>query len=140
VNRDEIKNRIRAFLRLFEEGLEVNTEEERIASLELALDELAVASHFTTYTFDSRDYPSAPERSYDEMRKIVVARFAGLGPYNVAESTTESIGTEGCIVGDSIDDMVDIAGELYNICDVCSSISTVFEMASKSKSTVQLLA
>jgi hypothetical protein len=115
VDRDEIKNRIRAFLYLFEEDLSENTEEERLISLGLALDELAVASHFVTYTFDNRDYPLAPERSYDEMRKNVIARFAGLGPYNLAGSTTESIGSEDCIVGDSIDDMADIANELYAV-------------------------
>jgi hypothetical protein len=79
----------------------------------LLLDKLALAQHFATYKFDERDYADAPDKAYDELRKLVASRFPNYGYYNVAEDVTLKIGESKANVGDAIDDIADIAGDLY---------------------------
>ena len=110
---NEIERAIRSFLALIEnDDVSVETAENELPAL---LDRLALAQSFLSYTFDESDYPDAPHRSYDELRTIVSTRFPNYGYYNVAEEITSDIGESGTIVGDAIDDLADIARDLYDV-------------------------
>ncbi len=111
MNRDEIKQTVEDFLFLIEKGC--GSVEENEAKLKLLLDKLALAQHFATYKFDERDYADAPDKAYDELRKLVASRFPNYGYYNAAEDVTQKIGEGKVNVGDAIDDIADIAGDLY---------------------------
>ena len=43
------------------------------------------------------------------------ARFPNLGPYNVAQYTTTQLGESGCIIGDAVEDLADIALDLLEV-------------------------
>ena len=111
MSRDEIKQTIDEFLLLVEKGC--GSVEENETKLKLLLDKLALAQHFVTYKFDEKDYADAPDRACDELRKLVAPRFPNYGYYNIAEDVTQKIGESKAIVGDAIDDIADIAGDLY---------------------------
>jgi hypothetical protein len=83
---------------------------DRLQLLAETLDTLAMAYHRTPAIDDDRDYVSTPTVSYDELRKSVSPRFPELGLYAtiVPGPPTELDG----MVGDAIDDMVDIAIDL----------------------------
>ncbi len=111
MSRDEIKQTIDDFLLLVEKGC--GSAEENEVKLKLLLDNLALAQHFVTYKFDEKDYADAPDRAHDELRKLVTSQFPNYGYYNVAEDVTQKIGESDTNVGDAIDDLADIAGDLY---------------------------
>ena len=89
--------------------------EEREDQLSIALDRLALASHFAEWTFDETDYPDAPCRKYETMRELVSPIFPECGYYNVVLNITEQIGEGSPAVGDAIDDICDIAGDLEEV-------------------------
>ena len=111
MSRDEIKQTIDDFLSLIEKGC--GSAEENEAKLKLLLDKLALAQHFASYTFDKKDYADAPRKTDAELRALVTVRFPNYGYYNAAEDVTLKIGESRTIVGDAIDDIVDIAKDLY---------------------------
>jgi hypothetical protein len=111
MSRDEIKQTIDDFLSLVEKGC--GSTEENEAKLKLLLDKLAFAQHFAAYNFDGTDYADAPSKDYGELRKLVTARFPNYGMYNVAEDVTTNVGQGKAIVGDAIDDITDIVGDLF---------------------------
>jgi hypothetical protein len=111
MSRDEIKQTIDDFLSLIEKGC--GSTEENEAKLKLLLDKLALAQYFVTYKFDKKDYADAPRKTDAELRKMVTVQFPNYGYYNVAEDVTTKIGESNAIVGDAIDDIADIAKELY---------------------------
>ena len=49
------------------------------------------------------------------MRELISPRFPELGYYNVPSSVTQHIAESGVDVGDAIDDVADIAIELYEV-------------------------
>ena len=111
MSRDEIKQALDEFLLLIEKGCGTTGENE--AKLKLLLDKLALAQHFAAYKFDETDYADDAGKDYGEMRRLVTARFPNYGMYNVAENVTKGIGEGKAIVGDAIDDIADIAGDLF---------------------------
>ncbi len=111
MTRDEIKQTIDSFLSLIENGC--GSEEENETQLKLLLDKLALAQHFVGYKFDEKDYADAPEKEYENLRKLVTALFPNYGYYNMAAKVTTNIGEGETIVGDAIDDLADIAGDLF---------------------------
>jgi Domain of unknown function (DUF5063) len=113
MDNDEIKKAIRNFLELVEnDDISVEEAEERLPAL---LDRLALAQAYASFTFDETDYPDSPRRNYDELRALISRRFPNYGYYNVAENITTEIGNAGTLVGDAIDDLADIAGDLYKV-------------------------
>ena len=110
MSRDEIKQTIDDFLSLVEKGHGSTKNNE--TNLKLLLDKLAMAQHFAAYNYDKSEYAEAPAKAYGELRKLVTARFPNFGHYNLAEDVSQKIGESSVIVGDAIDDIVDIAGEL----------------------------
>ena len=112
MKRDEIKDSIEFFLKVVAGS---GTDEAPEAKLQLALDRLALAYHFANFRFDEKDYPESPVRTYQAMREVVSATFPNLGYYNVAADISEKIAESLTNVGDAIDDICDIAGELENV-------------------------
>jgi len=57
-----------------------------------------------------------PEKwPYKERREICTARFPILGMYNLPERITHQIGETNWLVGDAIDDLADIIGDLQEV-------------------------
>ena len=110
---NEIRKAIRDFLSLIETVEQTTEEVER--RLVPILDRLALAQSSVSFVFDEADYPDSPNQSYDDLRKLVSRRFPNYGYYNVAEPITSDIGEAGTIVGDAIDDLADIARDLYDV-------------------------
>jgi hypothetical protein len=83
--------------------------------LALVLDQLAFVQHFVEYEFDARDHPDPPRREYQEVRRSVERVFPDFGAYNVPAAILTDIGASVCGVGDAVDDVSDIAIELYEV-------------------------
>ncbi|RKH50140.1 DUF5063 domain-containing protein [Corallococcus llansteffanensis] len=113
MTRSEIRAAIQSLFAVFDEEADAPTRER---DLRLALDRLALASHFGEVEFDPNapspdDVPSTP---YEELSERLGQRFPGLGYYSMAlDSTDLTPATPG--VGDAIDDLVDIARDLEEV-------------------------
>jgi Domain of unknown function (DUF5063) len=90
-------------------------EDHRIKNLIASLDELALLANKIEYTSMIKDYPEPPEKNYSVFREQVTKVFPSLGYYNVALDISEHILQSSLSVGDAIDDIVDIAGDLAEI-------------------------
>lgn len=112
MTRDEIRSSILFLLEVIEGDY---LADERESKLSLALDRLALAQHYAEYTFDETDYPDAPQLTYDVLRDLISVRFPDCGYYNVAADITTVIGEGTANVGDAIDDICDIASDLYEV-------------------------
>lgn len=113
MDQNDIRTAIRDFLGLLEsDDVSVGQAEERLPTL---LDRLAIAQSYVSFTFDETDHPDAADQSYDDLRAIASKRFPNYGYYNVAESITTNIGESETMVGDAIDDLADIARDLYDV-------------------------
>jgi hypothetical protein len=109
----EIRDAIEEFIALLENS--AIPAEERMQRLRRSLDLLALLQHDVSYVFDERDYPDAPRKEHKAIRQVVSARFPGLGYYNIPSSVTQHIAESSMDVGDAIDDIGDIAIELYEV-------------------------
>ena len=112
MNRNEIKAKILDFFEVIEGGLQA---EDREVKLTRVLDELAMAVHFAEYPFDASEFPDAVVREYGEIREIVSKNFPDLGYYNGALEIADKIAESENGVGDAIDDICDIAGDLEEV-------------------------
>ncbi|MDH3504840.1 MAG: DUF5063 domain-containing protein [Nitrospirota bacterium] len=57
-----------------------------------------------------------PEKwPYKKRREICTARFSILGMYNLPEHITHQIGETNWLIGDAIDDLADIIGDLQEV-------------------------
>ena len=84
-----------------------------IESLELALDQLALAHHFIGDAInDDNEYPDPPAKDDSQWRELIGKRFQNLGYYNIPIAISTNIGESEMGTGDAIDDLVDIASEL----------------------------
>lgn len=113
MSNDEIKRTIDDFLSFIETGCGSSDENHR--KLKLYVDQPALAQHFAECTFDERKYPDPPDRPYEELRKLVSARFPSYGFYNVAEDVVENLSESKTGIGDAIDDLADIARDLFKV-------------------------
>ena len=113
MNRNEIRAAVREFLDLLED--DAGSVEQAEGALVTSLDRLALAQSYVSFEFDEEDHPDPPTQSYDDLRALVSKRFPNYGYYNVADPITSDIGDGGCLVGDAIDDLADIARDLYDV-------------------------
>lgn len=113
MNRDAIRDAISDFLALLNGAKEDN--EAREAALVLALDRLAIVYHFAECKFDEADYPEAPRKDYGELRKVVSVLFPKYGYYNIAARISIEISEGELHVGEAIDDITDIAIDMYEV-------------------------
>jgi hypothetical protein len=109
----EIRDAIGEFIALIEDSS--IPADDRVLRLRRSLDRLALLQHDVSYTFDERDYPDAPGKDYKAMRELLGPRFPELGFYNIPGSITQHIADTDVNVGDAIDDLADIAIELYEV-------------------------
>ncbi len=111
--KDELKIVIDELIALIETGTHsIKHNESRLNGL---LDELAVGIRVKSTTFGNIEYPDPPERNQKELRDLVCSRFPDYGYYNIPESILWKIGESEVIVGDAIDDIVDITNDLSKI-------------------------
>ncbi len=108
----DIRAAIEGFIDLLENGL--NDEQANIRALELNLDKLALAYHLIEVAFE--DYASeAPSQNYNQLKHLAIGRFPGFGYYNEPKNITEKIGETEILIGDALDDIADIAMDLYEV-------------------------
>ena len=113
MDRQAIHQTISAFLALLEEP-KVDSEVKE-AKLTLALDRLALAYHFSDCKFDEGEYPNAPRKDYDGLRQVVERVFPEYGKYNTPSEISLNAGEAEMYVGDAIDDIADIANDMFEI-------------------------
>jgi hypothetical protein len=106
----DIRRCVHEFLQLIENPPPPLESEQRLVIL---LDQLALAQHFVEYEFEARVHGQPPARNYEDLRRLATRAFPDFGYYNVALTILEDMGTAQCAVGDAIDDVADIAGDLY---------------------------
>jgi hypothetical protein len=111
IDHQEIHSSVLNFLELLENGeREISTS---VETLELALDKLALISHFLAdIPEDEKEYPEAPTRNYSRWRELIGQRFPNLGYYNIPSTISVNIGEVELNTGDAVDDLADIANEL----------------------------
>jgi Domain of unknown function (DUF5063) len=110
---EEIRDAVGEFIALIEDS--AISAEERMQRLRRSLDHLALLQHDVRYISEERESPEPPDRNYDEMRRIVSAHFPELGYYNIPSSLPQHIADTDLEIGDAIDDITDIALELYEV-------------------------
>jgi hypothetical protein len=110
---DEIRQVTRSFIALCtdEEYAEPET------ALPLLLDQLALAQHAAPSVFDLGEHPDPPGHDDLALRQRIGARFPNYGYYNAPASMTvgEQIANTDLVIGDAIDDLLDITKELLDI-------------------------
>ncbi|MHC4247933.1 MAG: DUF5063 domain-containing protein [Planctomycetota bacterium] len=104
----ELRDAICSFLDLVECSTSSAPENER--NLGFILDQLALATHGEKPTGEVTD-SQAPSRNYDEIRAQVASRFPNYGLYRAAGTEPD----DEFLVGDAIDDIADIAGDLSEV-------------------------
>ncbi len=113
MTRDDIHKVIEEFLALVETGQEnVEQNEKALAAL---LDKIALASRYTDHKPDEEKYVGAPKEEAQSLRRLICSRFPNFGYYNLPENFTTEISESGIVVGDAIDDILDITLELKGV-------------------------
>jgi len=79
------------------------------------LDKLALTMANLEFVFDETEYPDAPEKNYNDTYKTICSRFPMLGYYNVVANISKNIVESEVCVGDAIDDIADIVGDLEQV-------------------------
>lgn len=112
MNIEDIRTAVAEFLDLIEHGTESLAESE--AGLDLLLDHLALARHYCEGDADgdARDAPTADQTA---LRDRVCAQFPRFGFYNIPDDVTDQIAEASCIVGDAIEDIVEIAADVQGV-------------------------
>ena len=112
MTRDEIKSTIHYFFETLEAEMQPDLREVR---LQEALDRLAISLHHTDCSFDGKSYPDPPAKEYPLLRGKISPNFPDCGYYNVAHEISEKLAESSISVGDAIDDICDIAGDLEEV-------------------------
>jgi hypothetical protein len=112
ISRADIYNAVIEYLALIEIGK--SNAEENLQTLEMVLDKLALAYHYSEHQFDEADYPDALE-AQKKWHKLASQRFPDFGYYNMPISITQRIGESEWGMGDAIDDLGDIAKDLQEV-------------------------
>lgn len=118
---ESIKSAVSDYLDLLRVGKPTQAQNE--SELARLLDKLASEVHGVEFAFDEQDHPESPDWPYKERRKLAVKRFPGYGFYNVASPISISVGEGEVGVGDAIDDIADIAGDLAQVEWRCENTS-----------------
>ena len=108
----DIKETIKDFLDLV---LKEEPALEDLGILIAALDKLAISVNYVDFEFDATKYPDAPETNYQLIREKVQKKFPNLGYYNIPKDVSENLVKSEIIVGDAIDDISDIVGDLSEV-------------------------
>lgn len=87
-------------------------EAEAITALDDELNRLMRLGRDTPLPGATDDERDAPDWEYDARRAVATRRFPSLGYYNIPASISRSLAETEVVVGDAIDDVADIAGDL----------------------------
>ena len=109
----DIRQLIIDFLKLIEQG--TNSVESNEFELVLLIDKIALAMHSVKPSFDEKDYPDPPVRNQKELRKLVTQWFPNYGLYNIPLAISQNIGKTELLVGDAVDDIIDISNEFREV-------------------------
>ncbi len=110
---EEIKQTIEEFLGLLED--EMSSVEENETQLRLLCDKLVYQIQISIFAIDDAEYITPPERSYNKIETVVYEKFPNLGNYNIAEFVSYEVGKIGISVENAIEDISEIAKQLYEI-------------------------
>ncbi|MBM3623521.1 MAG: hypothetical protein FJX20_22860 [Alphaproteobacteria bacterium] len=102
---------VRAYLALLKEP--PSTAAEAVRALARTLDRLALAYHETSAAVVEDDSEPPTLASHDELRAMVARAFPEFGFYAVARP--HEVPPSEALLGDAIDDLADIAGELVEV-------------------------
>ncbi|MDB4224887.1 DUF5063 domain-containing protein [Granulosicoccus sp.] len=81
----------------------------------IELDLLVVSANIGEFSYDEKDYPDAPEWDPAEIRERLCERFPKLGLYCTSYGELEKFEEAQIVVGDAIDDLVDIVLDLKDV-------------------------
>jgi hypothetical protein len=109
----DIRTAIDEFLDFLEHSQ--RDEEVNINALEVVLDQLALARHFVGDIVFEDDYPDPPVQDYDRLRVLATERFPSFGYYSVPDDITKQSNETELLVGDALDDIVDIVRDLQAV-------------------------
>ncbi len=79
------------------------------------LDLLSVCVHAVKFNFDENEYPDPPEHTYSETRLIIGQKFPNIGFYYSVDSDMSDGQPADVTVGDAVDDLADIVGDLKDV-------------------------
>lgn len=88
---------------------------DRERSMMLLLDSLGLSQAYISFEFDEDDYPDPPSEQEESIRNRICENFEDYGYYNCVEEVENKIAETDIIVGDAIDDLVDIYKELSKV-------------------------
>ncbi len=110
---EELKNTIESFLNLIDEGADSVEQNEYL--LKIYLDRFALASSEIEVPFDYQEYLGGSSENEESLRKEICSRFPNYGFYNIPDAISKEIANTEVLVGDGIDDLLDITKELRSI-------------------------
>ncbi|MBO2638288.1 DUF5063 domain-containing protein [Shewanella algae] len=79
------------------------------------LDKLPIIVSSAKFTFDEKEYGDAPNNDYKTIRSKVESRFPKIGYYNTVLEISENLESTKIAVGDAVDDLADILGDLVDV-------------------------
>ncbi len=110
---DELKNTIEDFLILVDAGSDSVQQNEKL--LKLYLDRIALAATEIEVPFDYPEYIGSFSENEEDLRTLICSRFPNYGYYNIPDVISKEIANTDIIVGDGIDDLLDITKELRSV-------------------------
>ncbi len=112
VTPEEIRETVKGFFAFLDTAMGAKERESRLSQV---LDGLAMASHSAAGPFDEAEYPDPVVPDSATLRARIAPLFPGLGWYNEAEEIAGTPDQRGVVVGDAINDLVDIARDLQEV-------------------------
>lgn len=79
------------------------------------LDLVVASTQFGEFASDDKDYSEPPKSDYVVLRSTISVRFPELGFYYTADHKSHAMDSAEVIVGDAVDDLVDIVGDLQKV-------------------------
>jgi len=113
MTRDEIRKAIDEYLSLVE-GSKGESLAEREVSLRWTLDCLAMAYYFSAVPVTSEE-KEAPAVDWQSIYRTVGSLFPNYGYYNTTLDISINVGQTDIGTGDAIDDISDIAADMYEV-------------------------
>ena len=114
-----LKDRIIEFVRYIDNPPK-NDRDEKLLSI---ADQILCAFRETSSRFDKNDYPDTPKRNYEIKRKEVSSKFKDYGYYNIPDKVCNDIANTKILVGDAIDDIVDLYHDFSDFLWRCENTS-----------------
>jgi Domain of unknown function (DUF5063) len=110
---EEVRDTVFQFITL----IEGNSQQEVtvVHKLNFLLDQLACICSSIVNDLDNESSLEAPRKDYKQLRGQIASLFPSFGYYNLPVSVTKNIAQTQLEIGDAIDDLTDIAIEIYEV-------------------------